>query len=136
MTTRVFVDTSAWVAVSDKDESRHTEAAAYYRKLLVGPALLVTSLAVLAEAHILIRRRLGAQAASAFLKNANESARIEIIYPKPSHEAEAKAILSKYNDQDFSLADALSFVLMQENGVKEAFTYDRHFATAGFTKIP
>jgi hypothetical protein len=136
MTTRVFVDTSAWVAISDKDESHHTEARAFFRKLLAGPTLLVTSLPILAETQILIRRRLGAQAAGIFLKNVNESARIQILYPEPPHEAEARKFLTRYHDQDFSLADALSFVLMRDNEIKEAFTYDRHFATAGFDKIP
>ncbi len=136
MTHPIFVDTSAWVAIADSDETRHSQATTLYREILAGPALLVTSLPVIAEAHILIRRRLGAQAAEAFLKNVNESSRIQILYPGQAEETEAKRILHKYQDQDFSLADAISFVLMAREKIQEAFTYDRHFATAGFTVLP
>lgn len=35
----------------------------------------------------------------------------------------------------FSYADAVSFALMQKEKINDAFTYDRHFLTAGFTTI-
>ncbi len=136
MTRLLFVDTSAWVAISDSNETRHAQAAALYREFLAGPTLLVTSLPVIAEAQILIRRRLGGQAAGAFLKNVNESSRIQILFPGQAEETEAKGILQKYHDQDFSLADGISFALMKKEKINEAFTYDRHFATAGFVVLP
>jgi len=39
------------------------------------------------------------------------------------------------SDQDFSLADALSFAFMRREKIIEAFAYDRHFTTAGFTLL-
>lgn len=35
-----------------------------------------------------------------------------------------------------SLCDAASFILMRERGVARAFTFDRHFAEAGFELSP
>ena len=133
MTRRVFVDTSAWVAVVDSSDSHHSEAAETYARLLKSPVTFVTTILVVAETQVWLRRRTGAEAASAFLKNANESQRIEIVYPNARLEAEAKRILRQYEDQDFRLADAISFAFMRQNGLTEAFAYDRHFATAGFT---
>ena len=51
-------------------------------------------------------------------------------------EAIAEGILESYADQDFSYTDAVSFAVMQEQGIKEAFSFDRHFATTGFAMIP
>jgi uncharacterized protein len=35
-------------------------------------------------------------------------------------------------DKDWSLTDCISFVVMQQHGLKEALTADRHFEQAGF----
>ena len=39
-------------------------------------------------------------------------------------------------DQDFSIADSVSFVIMKEHGIKEAFTFDKHFKAMKFTVTP
>jgi len=135
MTQRVFVDTSAWVAVVDSSDSHHPIATRTYKRLLKSPFTFVTTILVVAETQIWLRRRASPEAASTFLKNINESQRVEIIYPNARLEAEAKRILRQYADQDFSLTDAISFAFMYQNGLTEAFAYDRHFATAGYTII-
>jgi predicted nucleic acid-binding protein len=41
----------------------------------------------------------------------------------------------KYADQCISFTDCLSFVVMKNHRVKRVFTFDRHFAYAGFEII-
>ncbi len=38
-------------------------------------------------------------------------------------------------DKDWSLTDCISFVVMQQRGMTEALTGDRHFEQAGFTAM-
>ena len=38
-------------------------------------------------------------------------------------------------DKDWSLTDCVSFVVMQQRGLREAFTADRHFEQAGFVAL-
>ena len=38
-------------------------------------------------------------------------------------------------DKDWGLTDCMSFVLMQELGITEAMTSDRHFEQAGFVRL-
>lgn len=38
-------------------------------------------------------------------------------------------------DKDWPLTDCISFILMDEHGLKEAFTEDRHFEQAGFVAL-
>jgi uncharacterized protein len=132
---RVFVDTSAWLAVIDSSDVHHAEAARIYTGLLNSQTSLVVTILVIAETQIWLRRRLGAKAALTFLKNVNESPRIEIVYVDASLEKKAKQILRQYADQDFSLTDALSFAWMKEAGLSDAFAYDQHFAIAGFDLV-
>jgi len=37
-----------------------------------------------------------------------------------------------YSDKEWGLTDCISFVVMKEQGIKEALTTDKHFAQAGF----
>jgi len=44
--------------------------------------------------------------------------------------------LERYDDQDFSFADAVSFAVMAERRIQGALTLDRHFGAAGFRMVP
>jgi hypothetical protein len=39
---------------------------------------------------------------------------------------------ARYADKSWGLVDCASFVVMQQRGITEAFTSDRHFEQAGF----
>ena len=67
MSTEIFVDASAWIALADAGDKYHKQATAVYPTLLRRYRRLVTTSLVVAEAHILIRRELGHAAAMAFL---------------------------------------------------------------------
>ena len=43
--------------------------------------------------------------------------------------------IEKYRDQRFSMTDAVSFEVMARERIAEAFTFDVHFVTAGFTQL-
>ena len=38
-------------------------------------------------------------------------------------------------DKDWGLTDCISFVVMQREGILEAFTSDKHFEQAGFIRL-
>lgn len=69
-------------------------------------------------------------------------AKIRDVLSDPAHtwldvstalaDAALSAWLERFEDQDFSLADAVSFELMQREGLAEAFAFDKHYVVAGF----
>jgi predicted nucleic acid-binding protein len=128
----VFIDSSAWIAVLNTNDVRHAQAARLYRELLKDNASFVTTSLILSETQVFLRRRIGYDVAMSFLTSVNESARIKVVFPDLSIERQAKQILRQFADQDFSLTDAISFVVMKEMGILQAFAYDNHFTTAGF----
>lgn len=133
---RIFVDTGAWVALADEDDSHHKEAASIFPSLLKIYKGLITSNLVVAESYILILKALGHSAAMNFLERTGSSPRIVRIYSTPDTEAEAEKILRKYHDQDFSYTDAVSFAIMKMQGIKKSFSFDKHFKTMGFAGLP
>jgi predicted nucleic acid-binding protein len=136
MPKELFVDTSAWVALADGDDRYHARAAAAHPGLLRDFQRLVTTNLVVAESYIIIRLALGHPAAISFLESVRTSPRVERVYITESLDKEAEAILRQYQDQDFSLTDAVSFALMRRRGIAHAVAFDAHFATAGLTTLP
>jgi len=132
----IFVDTSAWVALTDRDDAHHRRAASVFPSLLETAAVLITSNLVVAESYILILHELGHGPAMNFLERIKTSPRISKIFSDADTEAEAEEILAKYADQDFSYADAVSFATMKKMKIVRAFCFYKHFLTAGFQNIP
>ncbi len=60
---------------------------------------------------------------------------LEIIYVDTNLDAAAWAFLKARADKDWSLVDAVSFLVMEQRGITEALTTDHHFEQAGFTRL-
>ena len=136
MTREIFIDTGAWIALADITDNLHPVAIEAYPLVLQQWDRLVTTNLVIAEAYNLIRRRLGYKAGMQFLETLRKSPRLIKVYSDEAIETEAETLLHQYNDQTFSLVDAISFALMTQRDIAEAFAFDRHFVTAGFTLVP
>ena len=136
MTREVFVDAVAWVAVVDRGDTHHEAAVAFHRRMMKERRPFVTTNLVIAEAHALILRYGGYRAAMSFLASVRPAPRLVKVFADEALEAEAESILASYADQDFSVADAVSFAVMRQRQIEEAFTFDSHFSTAGFVALP
>jgi predicted nucleic acid-binding protein len=132
----LFVDAGAWIALANRKDDHHAAAVEAYPRLLKSYRHLVTTNLVIAETCVNIRKYMGHAAAMTFLENLAQSPRILRIYSDVALEVEAQRILCQYADQDFSYTDAVSFTLMRQRSINEAFTFDKHFATVGFTMLP
>lgn len=136
MPRQIFVDAGAWIAVTVTGDSHHQSAVRYYEQLLREGDSLVTTNLVVAEAYVGILRYGGHSRAMRFLGLLRQSSRLARVYSDASLESQAEDILARYSDQDFSLADAVSFAVMRQRSITEAFAFDRHFVTAGFLRRP
>jgi predicted nucleic acid-binding protein len=136
MSSHVFVDTGAWLALADKSDNLHAVAKETYPTVLKSGRHLVTTNLVVAETYNLLRRRLGFDASMGFLTSLRQSARAHVVFSDAVLEREAERILLHYRDQDFSYVDAVSFAYMNQQPITEAFAFDHHFLVAGFFILP
>ncbi len=95
-------------------------------------ATLVTTNFVVAETHAMMLRYLGSTVARLYLRDMYESQGVAVFRVEEEDEKAARAIIERYTDKDFSLVDALSFVVMQRLAIKQAFTFDAHFVQFGW----
>ena len=132
----LFVDTSAWFALADPEDRAHAGVTRELRDAVQRGVRIVTTNLVVAETHALLLRRVHRAAALAFVREVGRQPNV-VVSNSPEHEARAQRDwLERYDDQDFSFTDAVSFAVMTERGTRDALALDRHFAAAGFTVVP
>jgi predicted nucleic acid-binding protein len=132
----LFVDTSAWYPLADAGHPDHAALADLLAERIHDGARVVTTNLVVAETHALLLRRGGREPALRFLREVRSD---PLVVETSTPEIERRAVdewLGRYQDQTFTLTDAVSFVVMTDRGIREALALDRHFATAGFVRLP
>jgi predicted nucleic acid-binding protein len=129
----IFVDTSFWVALTNRRDAHHEQATT----LLAAHAdeRLITTNEVRGETWTFLRRRADHGVAVGFLDTLTASPRVELLRVGQTTEADAEQWLRRRDDREFSWVDATSFATMRERRMTQAFAFDGDFAAAGFTEL-
>jgi predicted nucleic acid-binding protein len=128
----VFVDSSAFVAVAMRRDDQHNRALRVWHQLEKDNVGLVTSDWVFGETVSFVRRREGYATARAVGEALWNSRRLERLTATPRDVERAWEAFVGYAFDDLSLVDCLSFVLARAHRIRSVFTFDQHFAQAGF----
>jgi len=132
-----FIDTSAFLSLEDESDQYHEGAIQFREQVLrMRRYEIVTTSYILDETLTLIRFRIGIKASIDFSKKLRMSEVVKSVYISRGIEERALDIFEKYDDKDFSFTDCVSFVVMWEMGIKEAFAFDHHFDQMGFVRKP
>jgi len=130
----VFVDTSAFYAGFDQDDTNHKRARNAWTNLLVGDTRLLTNNYVLLETSALLQKRLGPAALRLFCRDVVPLLAVDWI-SQQRHQAGVEALIAAAR-RKLSLVDCISFQTMREYGSQTAFCFDPHFREQGFDTIP
>jgi len=131
----VFIDTGAFLSRYLEKDEHHGAAVAGFRQLERAGRPVATSIHVLDETITLLGRWAGHRFAAERARTIHAS-RVRILRPDADDEIAALAEFERFADQSVSYTDALSFVLMKQEKIREAFSFDRHFALAGYSLWP
>lgn len=132
----IFVDTGAFLARYLASDRRHEEALRCWERLAQGRERCSTSNFVLDETFTLLARRAGYRFAAERARNVYASAGLSVLRPGQEDELSALELFEKLSDQEVSFTDCVSFALMRRARIRRAFTFDRHFSSAGFAVWP
>jgi predicted nucleic acid-binding protein len=130
---RIFVDTSAFYALLDRDDAHHPRAKRAWTDLLKAVHALVTSNYVLVETLALLQNRLGMEAIRAFHDDILPLINIEFVALGTRRSGVADLLSA--SRRNLSLVDCVSFEVMRASGINTVFAFDKHFREQGFTLI-
>lgn len=131
---RAFVDTAAYFALSSPTDRNHPAARLIAQRLQQGRWRLFTTNFTVAETHALLLSRMNRQIAFQVLERIDASP-TTIVRVTEADEQRARTIIRQYQDKNFSLTDAISFVVMERLAISHAFTFDRNFSQYGLTML-
>jgi uncharacterized protein len=129
---KVFVDTGAWVALALAQDPFNGRAKTAQRELEAAGARLVVSVPVVIETFTFLQRRYAESLALTWRDRLRDVERLELIDCSVQDLEAAWAYLDRKDLHRLSLVDATSFTLMTRHRLRAAFTFDTHFAEAGF----
>ncbi len=136
---RIFVDTSAWDAIADGGDPNHEMALLFKDEIAEQYQLVVTNY-ILDELYTLLLMNIGYQRAVTFKRRLDFLAQegiLEIVWVSEDVATEAWAVFEQFNvDKQWSFTDCISYVVMKQREITEAFAFDRHFVQMGFVCRP
>lgn len=133
--TRLFADTSYWIALLNPRDELHPKAVALTQqmgeaRILTTEMVLVELLNSFSEGGASVRR-----AAAGAVAALRRSPSVIVRPQTPEQFALGLEDYARAADKEWSLTDCVSFHIMQEEGIRSALTYDRHFVQAGYAAL-
>jgi len=130
--TQVFADTFYFLALVSPRDASHQKAWQFGerndRPILTTSWILTEVADGLADTK---NRRLARQLYMDLHRHATD----QVVPPSQELFERGFELYESRPDKDWSLTDCISFVVMQDHGVREALTADRHFEQAGFVAL-
>ena len=123
----VLWDSSAILALIDRDDRNHESAVEIGSSLARDKRPAVVTNYIEVEAHALLLRRVGRVVASRWLL----TAALPVLEAHRREVEAARSLIGRFSDKDWSLCDAISFALMQKRSIRTAFSFDHHFGQWG-----
>lgn len=131
----IFVDTWAWIALTDTTDQYHAAAEKQHQQCLAARQTYVTSDFVLTEFINYLYTSIPpsqAQSTVDLLFQEAAAGTLRLVHVSADQFQRAWQLRKKYHDKpDISFIDFTSFVVMRELGITDVFTGDAHFQQVG-----
>jgi len=132
----VFLDTSYVIALELSGDQHHQAALKHWPSVTKSLPLLVTTSYVFAELVTFFNSRGHHAKAVEIGARLLSSPSVRLVHVGEDLFQAGWQHLQQYRDKNYSLTDCISFLVMKEFGITTALTFDKHFAQAGFKRLP
>ena len=132
----IFVDSSAWIALSNSRDQHYDEAITIFNRLLQRRMQIVTTDYVIDETVTRLRYDLSHTAAVKFLdviERTGQEDTLTVIGVDKRLFQEALRLFRQYNSARLSFTDCTSFAVCQRFEIAEVFAFDSDFEMMGIT---
>ncbi len=132
MANSVFLDTNGWLALLNATERLHPTANKIWREIgRRGYRIVLTDWVIAETGNGSSRLPVKATFVES-LRQLSQSPVATIVNVDEQLMERAVDFYRRHADKTWGLVDCASFLVMQDRGMTEAFTSDRHFEQAGF----
>lgn len=134
MARETLFDTSGFFALMDTRDPRHDKAVAWVeaQRRRIQP---ISTEWVVGETCTLLVARKRPHLVGRFLDYLDRSSALLLVNPDDTLLRCAKAMIRQQGAHGYSFVDCISFCLMKERGIREAFTTDSDYRKAGFLPL-
>ncbi len=131
----LFVDAAYFVAMINPQDDLHNRAISISRSL--DDCLFVTTEMILTEVLNFFAERGSTprRVAANLVQRLRQDQNTRVVPQTSAQFDEALQLYGDRQDKEWSHTDCASFLVMEQAGIEEALTYDRHFEQAGFKAL-
>jgi len=133
---RIFVDTGAWIALTDRSDQYYQRAIEAYSRLKKEHVQFITTDFVIDETVTRLRYDSNYQIALRCLEilvKAEQQGILQILYVDRTIFAEASSLFRQYDTATLSFTDCVSFAICEMHKLQRVFGFDRHFTMRGIS---
>ena len=131
----VFVDSGAWIALALTRDPLHAQARELWEAVLGAGAKLHTSIPVVIETFTFLQRNANRDVALAWRDSVYKPGVVKILPCELRDLEQSWDYFRRATLHKLSAVDATSFTIMKRVRIRLAFTFDHHFAVAGFSLV-
>jgi len=130
-----FVDSGAWIALALTRDPLHAQALELWDILQNARARLHTSVPVVIETFTFLDRNANRDVALTWQESIYKPGTVKILPCELRDLEQSWEYFRRADLHKLSAVDATSFAVMKRSRIRIAFTFDRHFAIAGFRPV-
>lgn len=136
---KIFIDSSAWIALSSKDDKNYRRITDFFSKIISDGAVFFTSNDIIDETVTRLVYDVGFSKAQKFIEEIRVNIRkkgLVQFWTDEQIQEEAFAILKKYHDHELSMTDATTVAIMKRFNLDAVLTLDSDFKKIGTPSLP
>jgi predicted nucleic acid-binding protein len=130
---RFFIDTVFIQALLNRQDQYHQKALAFFPRLRTSAEVWVTEAILVEVGNALSATHRGA--AVQFIEQCYLTSNLRVVTIERKLFTQALTLYKNRPDKTWGLTDCISFIVMDEQGLTEAVTADRHFLQAGYRAL-
>jgi predicted nucleic acid-binding protein len=128
----VFADAFFYIALLDRPDQHHARVVRYAAQ---ADDFCVTTKWVLTEVANALSKSVSREKVGEFLADLEQDSSVRVVGESDALYSRGLALYRARADKHWSLTDCISYVVMEEEGLRDALTGDRHFEQAGFVAL-
>ncbi|MCZ7380511.1 MAG: PIN domain-containing protein [Candidatus Methanoperedens sp.] len=132
-TNRFFLDTAYVLALLNPNDVYHKQAKVLLVSMHSAREVWITEAVLIEIGNALARSN--RIAAAAFINSCYTTPNVRVVSVDTSLLKRALDFYNNRGDKEWGLTDCISFLVMTDQGLKEALTTDEHFQQAGFRAL-